>query len=206
MKLPTVLDLDGPVIIFGGGNVGIRKVEYVSRFTDDIILVSENNLPVPEHVTVNNIKVNAENMRDHIPQNTAIVITALSDKNLNREIASFCTSRKILVNVVDDPEPSTIQFPALSKKGDLNIAISTSGSCPFLARKIREEIDDWILEKAGWLEVLAPIRKELVGKENKDEVLARIYDDAEISLMVKEGELESAKKKAQEVYDVHREH
>jgi siroheme synthase-like protein len=203
MKLPTVLNLQGPVVIFGGGEVGLRKVEYLLQFTDDITVVAEKIQPIPNQINNVQVKLNAEDISDHIPEDTSLVVAALSDVELNHAIAEYCTSKGILVNVVDDPEPSTVIFPALSSEGELNIAISTSGKCPFLAKRIRCEIDELIPEKAGWLEVLAPIRQILVKDPKKNSVLMSIYEDPEIGKLVKEGEIEKAKKKAMERYNVH---
>ena len=203
MKLPMVLTPDGPVVIFGGGQVGLRKVEYVSKFTKDIIVVSDNALPMPEHVELKLTTLKQQDIPKFIPENTSLVIAALSDSELNHTIAKFCRERRILVNVVDDIEPSTVLFPALSHAGELNIAISTSGKCPFLAKKIREEIDDWIFEKQRWLEVLSSIREALVGEEQKNEVLQKIYNNEDINQMVKEGNLEEAKNKAWGIYNVY---
>jgi siroheme synthase-like protein len=143
MKLPTVLNLDGPAVVFGGGKVGLRKVEYLLHFTQDIIVVAQETEPLPENVKLVHVRLDKENIKSYIPPNTSLVVAALSDGHLNHSIADFCRERGILVNVVDDPEPSTILFPALSRSEDLNIAISTSGKCPFLAKRIRMEIDDW---------------------------------------------------------------
>jgi siroheme synthase-like protein len=203
MKLPTVLNLQGPVVIFGGGEVGLRKVEYLLQFTDDIIVIAEKMHSIPNQIRYVQAKLNAEDIPNHIPENTCLVVAALSDVELNHAIAEYCTKKGILVNVVDDPEPSTVIFPALSCEGDLNIAISTSGKCPFLAKRIRCEIDEWIPEKAGWLEVLAPIRESLVKDPKKNTVLLSIYEDPEIGKLVREGKIEKAKKKAMERYNVH---
>jgi precorrin-2 dehydrogenase/sirohydrochlorin ferrochelatase len=206
MKLPTVLNLEGPVVVFGGGNVGLRKVEYLMRFTDDIVVVAEEAQPLPDHVKFVQVKLNAEDIKSHLPENTSMVVAALSDEDLNHSIAKICTEKGILVNVVDDPKPSTIFFPALSSSGDLNIAISTSGKCPFLAKNIRMEIDDWIQLKGGWLEVLTPIRESLLQKSNKDIILLKIYKDPEIGQLISQGKIQQAIQKAKEMLHVYSEH
>lgn len=206
MKLPTVLNLEGPVVVFGGGNVGLRKVEYLNRFTNDIIVVAEDAQSLPDNVKFIQVKLNVEDLKSHIPEDTSLVVAALSDTELNHSIARVCRENGILVNVVDDPEPSTILFPALSSSGDLNITISTSGKCPFLAKRIRMEVDDWIQIKGGWLSVLAPIRESLLQNPEKDIILSNIYNDTEIGNLVAQGKIEQAKQKAKEILNVHSEH
>jgi siroheme synthase-like protein len=206
LRLPTVLNIDGPVIIFGGGNVGLRKVEYLSKFSEDITLVTENAPSLPVGIKLKQVKVQEDAIAEYIPKGTALVVSAFSSRELNHAISRWCTENGILVNVVDDPEVSTILFPALSTSGDLNIAVSTSGRCPFLARKIREELDEGIEIKGIWLEVLSPIRDELVEHDKKNEILNSIYSDNDLNQLVKNGDLEGAKRRALEVYNVCREH
>jgi siroheme synthase-like protein len=202
MSLPTVLKLEGPVIVFGGGRVGHRKVEYISNFTKDITVVARDSLPMPDYVKLSVTDLRSQDIPSSIPANASLVISALSDTDMNRAIGEFCRDRGILVNVVDDPESSTILFPALSHEGKLSVSVSTSGECPFLARKIREEVDTWIPEKARWLEVLGPIREKLVGSEEKNRVLSTIYGDPDVAGKVKENDLKGAQAKAWEVYNV----
>jgi siroheme synthase-like protein len=202
MSLPTVLKLEGPVIVFGGGRVGHRKVEYISNFTKDITVVAKDSLPMPDYVKLNITDLRPQDIPGSIPSNASLVIGALSDTEMNRTIGDFCRERGILVNVVDDPESSTVIFPALSHEGALSVSVSTSGECPFLARKIREEVDTWIPEKARWLEVLGPIREKLMGSEEKNRVLSAIYGDPDVASKVAENDLEGAQAKAWEVYNV----
>ncbi|UCF49145.1 MAG: bifunctional precorrin-2 dehydrogenase/sirohydrochlorin ferrochelatase [Thermoplasmatales archaeon] len=204
MKIPVVLNIGDKVVIFGGGKVAIRKVEYLSKFTKNISVIAEKANTLPKHVEFIKASITSKNILKFIPKNTALVIAALSDSNINHEIAKWCNNHNILVNVVDDIEPSNVLFPALSKNNDLNISISTSGKCPFLSRKLREDIDLWIEEKSRWLEILSPIREKLVGMDKKNQVLSKIYDNPEIQKLVKAGDIENALKKAWEVFNVYR--
>jgi len=206
MKLPTVLNIGDNVVIFGGGKVALRKVKYLSNFTKDIAVIAKESRPLPKHVKLTISSIDIQNISKFIPENTALVVAALSESSMNHSIAEWCYSHHILVNVVDNPGLSTVLFPALSHKSDLNVTVSTSGKCPFLARKIREDIDVWIEEKSRWLEVLGPIRERLVGIGKKNSVLSDIYDNPEIRRMVKGGDLENAKKRAWEIYNVHCKH
>jgi precorrin-2 dehydrogenase/sirohydrochlorin ferrochelatase len=192
--------MDGPVVIFGGGEVGKRKVDYISKFTKEIIVIDEEGLDLPEHVEFKQTTVTEENFKSLIPGTASLVIAALSNEALNRAIAGWCTEQGILVNVVDIPEPSTVFFPALSKSGDVTVAISTGGKCPFLARKVREETDSWVGEKEVWLDILAPIRESLVGIDEKNRVLEEVYKDPKIRDLIVEGKIEEAKQRAWEVY------
>ena len=92
----------------------------------------------------------------------ALVIAATDDRELNRRIADDAAG--LLFNTVDDPERCSFFFPALVRRGELVAGITTSGSCPGLAGRLRKELEeawpeDW--EKA--LEALAAERRRLLG-------------------------------------------
>jgi precorrin-2 dehydrogenase / sirohydrochlorin ferrochelatase len=201
MRIPAVLNLDGPVIIFGGGYVGSRKVEYVLKFTDSVTVIDEQDVDLPEQATLIKRRVEADSVGDLIPDGTSLVIAALDSEEINLAIALNCRSRGILVNVVDVPDPSTVLFQAISKVGDLTVSISTAGRCPFLARKIREDMDGTLDTWVEWLEILAPIRGCIVGMEEKKHVLQTIYDDPVMKELINSGQREEARKRAEEVYD-----
>ena len=199
MNLPVVITHKGHVVIFGAGEVGKRKVEYVLQFAENIKVIDAKPVEMPEGVKFEQTEVTRGNIPQRIPMDTVLVIAALSDRDLNHAIAEYCTSKGILVNVVDDPEPSTVFFSAYSRSNDITVTVSTGGKVPFLARKIREETDHWIELKQRWLEVLAPIREELVGEEDKNPVLERIYADETVRELVETGDLDAASRRAREV-------
>jgi len=205
-QLPTVLNLSGPIIIFGGGLVGRRKVKFLSKFTKDISVISKESLNLPNFVKLHLTNLESEKFSKYIPKNTSLVVGALSDSQLNSKISDYCRTHNILVNIVDNPELSSIIFPALSKNGDLNITISTGGKCPFLSKKLREYLDTIIDPWINWLDLLSPFRKKLVGIEEKKDILSKIYENAEIQSHILNKELDLAKIKAMEIYNVFSKH
>lgn len=201
MRIPAVLNLDGPVIIFGGGEVGRRKVDYILKFTDSVTVIDEQDVDLPEQAALIIRKVEPSSVGEHIPDETSLVIAALGSEEINSAIAKNCRDRGILVNVVDVPDPSTVLFQGISKAGDLTVSISTAGRCPFLARKIREEFDGTLDIWEDWLEVLAPIRDQLVGIEEKKRVLQAVYVDKVVRDLVANGKRDEAMKRAWEVFE-----
>ena len=65
------------------------------------------------------------------------VIAATDDPEANREIAALCRERGVLVNAVDDKEQCTFLFPALLKRGELTLGVSTAGASPSAAAWVR---------------------------------------------------------------------
>lgn len=204
LQIPMVLNISGPIIIFGGGKVALRKIEYISKFSKDITIIAKDSVKLPKYVTIHSVNLKSKDIPNYISDEVALVIAALSDSKLNAAVSKYCIEHEILVNVVDNPGLSTILFPALSKEGDLNVAISTGGNCPFLARKVREYWDSINSEWANWLKILSPIRKGLVGISEKNRVLSDIFENTEVTNYISVGDLEKAKKKAEDILNVYR--
>ncbi|OGP10247.1 MAG: hypothetical protein A2048_01850 [Deltaproteobacteria bacterium GWA2_45_12] len=70
-----------------------------------------------------------------------MVIVAASEADLQKEIFSACTKKRILCNTVDVPKYCHFFFPALITRGDLSIGISTGGKAPAVSKKVKEYID-----------------------------------------------------------------
>ena len=201
--MPLMINLEGRAVVLGGGNVGMHKVNQLSKFDIDIVLVDREEIDVPTNVELIKIEVKPDNVNSIIPEDAVLVISALENRELNAMVAEHCQSRGILVNVVDDPELSTVFFTAFSKKGDIVVSITTTGQCPFLARKMREDMDSSIDEWESWLQVLSPIRCDIDGIENKNKILTDIYENSNIKELVRDRNIEEAKKLARELSNVH---
>lgn len=90
------------------------------------------------------------------------VIAATDDKKINAEAAKLCRKMHIPVNCVDDPENCDFVFPAIIKKGDLTVSISTDGTSPAYARKLKQQISDIIPENIdSILDQMARLRRVL---------------------------------------------
>jgi len=70
-----------------------------------------------------------------------LVVVSTTSRILNAEIHAMAAERAILCNVVDVPDLCDFYYPAIVKRGDLQIAISTSGQSPALAQRIRRDLE-----------------------------------------------------------------
>jgi precorrin-2 dehydrogenase / sirohydrochlorin ferrochelatase len=100
-----------------------------------------------------------------------MVIAATNSRELNAAIFNEARRRNILCNVVDDPEYCDFYYPAVVRRGDLQLAISTNGQSPALAQRIRRDLEvQFGPEYGDWLEQLGKIRQQLfASKMNPDE-------------------------------------
>ncbi|HEV2116236.1 MAG TPA: bifunctional precorrin-2 dehydrogenase/sirohydrochlorin ferrochelatase, partial [Terriglobales bacterium] len=105
-----------------------------------------------------------------------LVVAATSSRDLNGFIFTEAQRRQILCNVVDVPELCDFFYPAVVRRGDLQIAISTSGQSPLLAQRIRKQLEQQFgPDYANWVEELGKIRREVLRSdlpmERKHELL-----------------------------------
>jgi precorrin-2 dehydrogenase/sirohydrochlorin ferrochelatase len=86
--------------------------------------------------------------------------------------------RNILVNAVDQPEECSFIVPSVIRRGDLLIAISTSGKSPAMARKIREALaDQFGKEYEYFLNIMGRVRMQLLSKDISEDERGRIFHD-----------------------------
>ena len=95
-----------------------------------------------------------------------LVIAATASVGLNQLVFNEAQRRNILCNAVDDPENCDFYFPAVVRRGHLQIAISTGGQSPALAQRLRRELEEQFTpDYADWLEELGENRKKLFDRD-----------------------------------------
>jgi len=149
---PSFLKLDNKkILIVGGGVIAYEKLVHLLDFTRDITLValefSDNMLAkIKEHGL--DFKQRAYKKGDIA--DCSIVIVAVDDIPLQAEIYKESQNYKCLCNAVDSVDYCDFIFPSYIKKGDLTVAVSTSGSSPAMAKHLRiylqKMIPDTIVE------------------------------------------------------------
>jgi precorrin-2 dehydrogenase/sirohydrochlorin ferrochelatase len=91
-----------------------------------------------------------------------LVVAATSSLEVNHAIYREAQARGILCNVVDDPPHCDFYYPAVVRRGRLQIAISTAGLSPALAQRIRKQLEEEFPHAyASWLEELGRQRESL---------------------------------------------
>jgi uroporphyrin-III C-methyltransferase / precorrin-2 dehydrogenase / sirohydrochlorin ferrochelatase len=157
---PAFFDLTAQkVLIVGGGEVALRKLALLERCGAKVTVVASEVLPeLRERAAAGKITTV---VRDFVPddlEGARLVIVATSRRAVNRWIASLSEARGIPVNVVDDREASRFIVPALIDRDPVLVAISTGGTSPVLARRLRERLEALIPKRLGglalWLQAL----------------------------------------------------
>ncbi len=141
---PLNINLQGrKCLIIGGGVVALRKAKLMLGYGAVVTVVSPYLVKeLQELINERQIAYLADIYRPAYLQQKFIVICATDDPQVNRSAAAACRERGILVNSVSEPENCTIFFPAQFRKGALSIAVSTDGSSPALARRLKNELQE----------------------------------------------------------------
>jgi len=140
---PAYIDLsDKKVLVVGGGQVALRKIRSLLKFTRNITVVAPRVVPeLRSLVRKERLKLKRRTFMKGDLRDKDMVIVAVDDVNLQRSIFELCSRKGILCNSVDSPLYCNFIFPALIVRGELVIGISSSGRVPALSRRIRELVE-----------------------------------------------------------------
>jgi siroheme synthase-like protein len=95
-----------------------------------------------------------------------LAVVATDSNSLNELIYREAQRRGVLCNVVDVPEYCDFFYPAVVRRGDLQIAISTAGQSPSLAQKLRQQLErQFGLGYAAWVEQLGETRRLILASD-----------------------------------------
>jgi siroheme synthase-like protein len=158
---PIFLDVENrDVLIIGGGSVCARKAETMLRYGARVTIVSPKFTDEIERwardgtVTIRRKAYDANDLGG-----ASIVIASTDDQGVNEQIAADCRARRIPVNVVDVTPLCEFIVPAIVENGSVQIAISTGGKSPALARTLKEDLQRLVgTEYAEVNDVLGSLR------------------------------------------------
>lgn len=161
---PVCLDLRGrPCVVIGGGAVAARKVEGLLECGARVTVVAPALAPgLRALVDQGQIEARPRPYADGDLAGAALAIAATDERDVNARVAAEAQARGVWLNAADDPERCDFILPAVIRRGDLQIAISTGGRSPALARRVREDLERLLpAEYADLLPLLADVRAEL---------------------------------------------
>ena len=180
---PLMVEIEGKtVIVIGGGRVALHKIKVLLPFGVNIRVISEEFCDDLQAFALS--RENADRItlirksfekRDILhaddSDEVCFIVAATDDEKLQSSVSALCREKRIPINVVDVKEKSTFYFPAIIKKDDLVVAVSTGGNSPAAAGYIKDRIADRLPEYYGRLvETLGKYRELVLLKiEDYDE-------------------------------------
>ena len=161
---PVFLDLKNKhCLIFGGGAVAESKLAKLLESSADVTVISpEITAGIREALQPGKLEWEA---REYQPGDLAgafLGIAATNLRGVNELIFREAEELGVLINVVDEPEQCSFIAPSVVSRGPVTVAISTDGTSPALARKLRETLDrSSVLDWADLAGVLSRTRKQV---------------------------------------------
>lgn len=162
-------------LVIGGGEVAERKVIGLVECGARVTLVAKDLTErLRSMVERKKIEQISDGYMDIYLEGAFLVIGATDREEVNEQISQDARRRGIPVNIVDDPIRCTFILPSTFRRGNLLVAVSTSGKSPALARRIREEIERrYGPEYATLIEIMGVLREKVIARgapsaENRD--------------------------------------
>jgi uroporphyrin-III C-methyltransferase/precorrin-2 dehydrogenase/sirohydrochlorin ferrochelatase len=145
--LPIFFNIrDQKTLVVGGGSTAARKVALLLRAGAKVTVVA------PElQSNIDNIDYHKDSFAPKYLQDCRLVIAATNDKNVNEQVSILAQEQNIPVNVVDQPHLCSFIMPAIIDRSPIQIAVSTGGASPVLARLLRARLETMIPGAYGTL-------------------------------------------------------
>lgn len=158
------------VLVVGGGEVATRKVKGLLACDVLVTVVSpEVTQELKQLASLGQFQWLQRRYESSDLDGTTLVFVCTDDSGLNTRISQEATQRQLLVNVADAPELCSFYLPSVLRRGMLSIAVSTEGSSPLTARRIREDLETQFDDAIGrYLELLQSWRPKVTATLSED--------------------------------------
>jgi precorrin-2 dehydrogenase/sirohydrochlorin ferrochelatase len=176
---PICLDVRGRrCLVVGGGGVGTRKAKTLLASGAVVTVVTPAvSAPLADLIRTEPIVLKQKDYSSDDLKGMFLVVGATDDEKRNRHIAEDARTRGILCNIVDRPEVGDFILPAVVRRGDLTIGVSTSGKSPALAKRIRETLEEQFGPEYGvCLRLLGAARDKLLARSHAPEAHRKLFE------------------------------
>lgn len=165
---PIFLKLTGrPCTVIGAGNLAESKIESLLAAAARVIVIAPRaNARIASLADSGEITLHMREYARGDLSSQFLAVAATDNPAVNRAVFAEAEASGVLINAVDDPPFCDFYFPSVVRRGDLQIAISTSGASPALAQRLRKEINELLpLDTGDWLTELGNLRREVLQLE-----------------------------------------
>ena len=157
---PVFLDLAAvKCLVVGVGAVGRRKIDSLLQAGAGRLLALDPD-PAAGQALPSSPALVFE-AREFVPGDLigcSLVFASSAKKSLNSTVAALCAERGIFCNCVDAPEQGSFIVPASARCGELTLALSSGGASPAYARRLRQELEVWLQDRAPLASLLGRLR------------------------------------------------
>lgn len=190
---PMFIKLAGKqLLVVGAGKVGEPKIGGLLETGARIRVVArEASAAVREWAREGKLELDLRPFHADDLNGAFLAVVATSSRTLNERIYEEAQKRGVLCNAVDVPDLCDFFYPAIVRRGDLQIAVSTAGQSPSLAQRIRQQLEtQFDPGYAAWVKELGETRKLILasdlGKERKLDLLRSLASRKAVEAAVAE--------------------
>ena len=162
---PLFLKLDGRSVLVVGANPETegKIANLLASGAKVRVVATHMTEPVRALAQASRIDLQRREFTSTDLDGVTLVLALHEDDAVNERIFCEADARGVLCNIVDQPERCHFYYPAVVRRGQLQIAISTGGLSPALASDIRKELDQHFdPEYAEWIEALGQARERVL--------------------------------------------
>ncbi|MCS4306382.1 uroporphyrin-III C-methyltransferase/precorrin-2 dehydrogenase/sirohydrochlorin ferrochelatase [Rheinheimera pacifica] len=205
--LPLFVKLtDKPVLIVGGGSVALRKAGTLlsagarltvvaKQFADEFVQWQQQGKATLIPGSFDPVQLDGK----------LLVIAATDDEQLNDSVYQAASARNMLVNTVDDQPKCGFIFPSIIDRSPILIAISSFGTAPVLARRLREKLETLLPQHLGPLAELvgrfrSRVKAKISGFAARRQFWEQVFD-SDVVRDVQANQLENAEQRLQQLLD-----
>ncbi len=151
--LPIFINLSvRPCLVVGAGDIAARKVRQLRKAQATVVVIApELCAELQALADSNEIQYIAGCFSEALLDDKMLVIAATNDVAVNKQVSELAKARNIPVNVVDIPDLCSFIMPSIVDRDPVQIAISTGGASPVLARLLRSRLETLIPSSYGKL-------------------------------------------------------
>jgi precorrin-2 dehydrogenase / sirohydrochlorin ferrochelatase len=167
-NFPMFLKLEGrQVLVVGAGKVGEAKIGGLFDTGARIRVVAlDATAAVRGWAAEGRIELELRAFSAEDLAGAFLAVVASSSRGLNEQIYAEAQRLGVLCNVVDVPDLCDFYYPAVVRRGDLQIAVSTAGQSPSLAQKIRQQLEKQFGPAyAEWVAELGETRRLILASD-----------------------------------------
>jgi uroporphyrin-III C-methyltransferase/precorrin-2 dehydrogenase/sirohydrochlorin ferrochelatase len=168
--LPIFLRVqDRLAVVIGGGAVAARKAELLLKCGARVRLVAPELTAAAQallalHTVGERMSHQCASFADHHLEGAVLVIAATDSDAVNAQVARVARARGVPVNVADDADTSDFILPAIVDRSPVIVAVSSAGTTPVLARRVREQIESLLPARLGALARFAGSQRAHVNR------------------------------------------
>lgn len=202
---PIFLDVGGkPCLVVGGGKVAARKAAALLEHGARVRVVAPEISSELEGLSGRSgLEVVRDRFNPAHMEGAVLAIASTDDEAVNRAVYEEAGRRGVPVNVVDQPALCTFIVPSVVRRGDLSIAISTSGKSPAVAKRVRKKLEAEFGDEWGeYLDMMGEARRRAFSNVKDQKSRERAFNrlaDSGLLERIREGDVDGAWRLVEEI-------